>query len=44
MITRRKFLKIFGLGAFFLALSRKVKAERKKEEKLKEAMFWRRLD
>ncbi|MDQ7786605.1 MAG: hypothetical protein RDU01_03275 [Thermodesulfovibrionales bacterium] len=44
MMTRRIFLKFFCLGTFFSLFSRKVKAEVKKERKLKEAMFWRRLD
>ena len=44
MITRRNFLRLLCMGTFFSLFSRKVKAEGKKEEKLKEAMFWRRLD
>jgi hypothetical protein len=44
MITRRKFLRLFCMGTFFSLFSKKVKAEVKKEGKLKEAMFWRRLD
>jgi len=44
MMNRRKFLKLVLLGGIFSLFSRKVKAERKPEQKLKEAMFWRKLD
>ncbi len=47
-MKRRDFLKIFLLGGIFSLFSRKVgaenKAEKKQEHKLKEAMFWKRLD
>lgn len=42
IMKRRDFLWVFLLGGVFTLLSRKVKAEQKPEEKLKEAMFWRR--
>ncbi|OGW48250.1 MAG: hypothetical protein A2Y66_02720 [Nitrospirae bacterium RBG_13_41_22] len=44
MMNRRKFLKLIVLGGIFSLFSRKVEAERKPEQKLKEAMFWRKLD
>ncbi len=43
-MKRRDFLKFFLLGGFFGLFGKKVKAEEKPENKLKEAMFWRRLD
>ena len=47
-MKRRDFLRIFILGGIFSLFSRKViaenKAEKKQEHKLKEAMFWKRLD
>jgi len=47
-MTRRDFLRLFLLGGFFSLIGRKVKAEEKagekREEMLKEAMFWRRLE
>jgi hypothetical protein len=44
MMKRRDFLKFFLLGGIFSLFGKKVKAEKKPENKLKEAMFWRRLD
>jgi hypothetical protein len=44
IMKRRDFLRVFLLGGIFTFLSRKVEAEQKPEEKLKEAMFWRRCD
>jgi hypothetical protein len=44
IMKRRDFLRVFLLGGVFTFLSRKVRAEQKPEEKLKEAMFWRRRD
>ena len=43
-MKRRDFLRVFLLGGVFTFLSRKVGARQKPEEKLKEAMFWRRRD
>jgi hypothetical protein len=43
-MNRRDFLRLFLLGVFFSLFGKKVKAEKKTEKKLKEAMFWRRLD
>ena len=44
IMKRRDFLKFFLLGGIFSLFSKKVKAEKKPENKLKEAMFWKRLD
>ena len=44
IMKRRDFLRVFLLGGVFTFLSRKVKAEPRPEEKLKEAMFWSRRD
>jgi hypothetical protein len=43
-MKRRDFLRLFLLGGIFSLFSKKVKAEKKPENKLKEAMFWKRLD
>ena len=43
-MTRRDFLRLFLLGGFFSLFGKKVRAEKKPEKMLKEAMFWRRLD
>ena len=43
-VKRRDFLRLFLLGGIFSLFGKKVKAEKKPENKLKEAMFWRRLD
>jgi hypothetical protein len=45
-MKRRDFLRMLLLGAVFSLFGRKVKAEKKNKEtdRLKEAMFWRRLD
>jgi hypothetical protein len=43
MMKRRDFLRLFLLGGFFSLFSKKVKAEKKPEKNLKEAMFWRKL-
>lgn len=42
-MKRRDFMKIFLLGIFSL-FTKKVNAEKKPENKLKEAMFWRKID
>ncbi len=44
ILKRRDFLRVFLLGGIFSFFSRKVQAEQKPEENLKEAMFWHRLD
>jgi len=45
MINRRKFLKLILLGGIFSFFGKRVKAEKKPDTiKLKEAMFWRKLD
>jgi hypothetical protein len=44
ILKRRDFLRVFLLGGIFSFLSRKVEAEQKPGEKLKEAMFWHRRD
>ena len=44
MITRRKFLRLVLLGGLFSLFTKKAKAEKKPENKLKEAMFWRSVD
>jgi|GEM_PF-3356603 len=44
ILKRRDFLRMFLLGGLFSLLGRKVEAEQRPEEKLKEAMFWQRLD
>jgi len=43
-MKRREFLKLCLSGAFLALFSKKSKAEKKSEHKLKEAMFWKRLD
>ncbi|MEW6569866.1 MAG: hypothetical protein AB1390_01630 [Nitrospirota bacterium] len=43
-MKRRDFLKFFLMGGFFTFFTRKVNAGKNNEEKLKKAMFWRRLD
>jgi hypothetical protein len=43
-MNRRDFLRLFLLGGFFSLFGRKVKAGKEPEKKLKEAMFWRKLD
>jgi hypothetical protein len=43
-MKRRDFLKIALLSAIFSLFGKKVKAEEKPEQPLKEAMFWRKLD
>jgi len=43
-MKRRDFLRVLLFGGFFSLFSKKVKAEKKPENKLKEAMFWKRLD
>ena len=42
-MKRRDFLRILLLGIFSL-FAKKAKAEKKPENNLKEAMFWRKLD
>lgn len=44
ILKRRDFLRVFLLGGIFSFFGRKIQAEQKPEEKLKEAMFWHRLD
>jgi hypothetical protein len=43
MMTRRYFLRLFLFGGIFSLFGKKVRAEKKTEKKLKEAMFWRKL-
>ncbi|MFA4920262.1 MAG: hypothetical protein WC581_13595 [Thermodesulfovibrionales bacterium] len=43
-MKRRDFLRIALLSVIFSLFGKKVKAEKKPEQPLKEAMFWRRLD
>ena len=47
-MNRREFLRALLLGGFFSVFAKKVLAEKKPvtkpETRLKEAMFWRRLD
>jgi hypothetical protein len=45
MMNRRKFLKLVLLGGIFSLFGKQVKAEKRPDAmKLKEAMFWRKLD
>lgn len=45
MMNRRDFLRILLFGTIFSLFGKKVKAEKKPDtKKLKEAMFWRKLD
>lgn len=43
-MKRRDFLRIALLSVIFSLFVKKVKADKKPEQPLKEAMFWRRLD
>ena len=43
-MERRDFLRIGLLSCILSLFGKKVKAEEKPEETLKEAMFWRRLE
>jgi hypothetical protein len=43
-MKRRDFLRIALLSAIFSLFGKNVMAEKKPEQPLKEAMFWRRLD
>jgi hypothetical protein len=45
-MKRREFMRLLLLGGIFGLFGRKVKAENKSKDpnRLKEAMFWRRLD
>jgi hypothetical protein len=43
-MKRRDFLRIALLSVIFSLFGKKAKAEKKPEQPLKEAMFWRRLD
>jgi hypothetical protein len=43
-MDRRKFLRMLLLGSVFTFFSKKVKAIKRSDRKLKEAMFWRRAD
>jgi hypothetical protein len=43
-MKRRDFLRTALLGVIFSLFAKKVKADKKPERPLKEAMFWRRLD
>ena len=43
-MKRRDFLIILLLGSFFSPFGKKVRAEKKPENNLKEAMFWRKTD
>jgi hypothetical protein len=43
-MKRRDFLRTLLLGVFFILSGKKVRAEKKPENNLKEAMFWRKID
>jgi|WetSurSiteA1Bulk_404760.scaffolds.fasta_scaffold00295_1 hypothetical protein len=43
-MKRRDFLKTILLGGILALFGKKVNAAKKQEHKLKEAMFWKRLD
>lgn len=43
-MKRRDFLRIILLGGIFSLFVKKAKAEKKPDNNLKEAMFWRKLD
>jgi hypothetical protein len=43
-MKRRDFLRILLLGGVFALLGKKVKAEKKPDTNLKEAIFWRKID
>jgi hypothetical protein len=43
-MKRRDFLRILLLGGILTVFGKKVKAGKKPEHELKEAMFWRKLD
>ena len=43
-MKRRHFLKLLLLGSFFSFLSKKVLAVQRPAKKLKEAMFWKRVE
>jgi hypothetical protein len=43
-MKRREFLKTLLLGSILALFGKKANAARKQEHKLKEAMFWKRLD
>jgi hypothetical protein len=42
-MKRRDFLRIFLLGGIFVLFGKKVRAEKKSENNMKEAMFWRKI-
>lgn len=44
MMKRRDFLRILLFGGILSLFGKKVKAEKKPENNLREAMFWRKLD
>ncbi|MFZ3137251.1 MAG: hypothetical protein WA126_07675 [Thermodesulfovibrionales bacterium] len=43
-MKRRDFLRKLLLGGIFILFGKKVRAEKKPENNLKEAMFWRKKD
>jgi len=43
-MKRRDFLVILLLGSFFSPFTKKVRAEKKPGNNLKEAMFWRKTE
>jgi hypothetical protein len=43
-MKRRDFLKTLLLGSMLAIFGKKVNAEKKQEHKLKQAMFWKKLD
>jgi hypothetical protein len=44
MIKRRDFIRTFILGGMLLLFSKRVGAEKRNKDNLKEAMFWKRID
>ena len=43
-MKRRDFLRKLLLGGIFILFGKKVRAEKKPENNMKEAMFWRKKD
>jgi len=43
-MKRRHFLKTLLLGGIFLLFGKKIRAEQKRVNHLKEAMFWKKID
>jgi hypothetical protein len=44
IMKRREFFKTLFLGGILLLFGKKVHAEKKREDHLKEAMFWKKID